>query len=84
LGDRATLVLKRYPQVNAPIRTNTKGQEIFTDVIYGKQSLTDADRGLGAATTPIAEGCERRIEPSSNRSPAAEYPRGASSTGRYR
>ena len=42
LGDRATLVLQHYPQVNAPIRTNTKGQEIFVNVIYGKQSLTDA------------------------------------------
>ena len=32
--------------------------------------------GTGAATTPIAEGYERRIEPSNNRSPAtAEYPR---------
>jgi hypothetical protein len=27
LGDAATLVLHRYLQVNAPIRTNTKGEE---------------------------------------------------------
>jgi hypothetical protein len=66
LDDRATLVLHHYPQVNALIRTNTKGQEIFVNVIYGKQSLTDAGRGLAAATTPIAEGCERRIEPSNS------------------
>jgi hypothetical protein len=83
LGDRATLVLKRYPQVNAPIGTNTKGQEIFANVIYGKQSLTDADRGPGAATTPIAEDHERRIEPSNDRRMTTEDP-AASSTGRHR
>jgi hypothetical protein len=47
LDDCATLVLQRYPEVNAPIRTNGKGEEIFVNVIYGKQSLTDADRRPG-------------------------------------
>jgi hypothetical protein len=55
LGDRATLVLKRYPQVNAHIHTNANDQEFFTDVIYGKQSLTDADRVFGTATNVDAE-----------------------------
>jgi hypothetical protein len=76
LSDRATLVLPCYPEVNALIRTKTKGQENFVNVIYGKQSLIDAGAGPGAATAPTAERCERRIDPSYDRSPAAaEYSR---------
>jgi hypothetical protein len=85
LSDRATLVLPRYPEVNALMRTDAKAQKTFVNVIYGKQSLIDAGAGSAAATMPIAEGCERRIDPSNNRSPAAaDYPRAASSTGRRR
>ena len=36
------------------IRTNAKGQENFRNVIYGKQSLTEAGPGLDAASaSPI-------------------------------
>jgi hypothetical protein len=56
LSDRATLVLPRYPEVNALMRTDAKAQKTFVNVIYGKQSLIDAGAGLGAATMPIAEG----------------------------
>jgi hypothetical protein len=45
MSDRATLVLPCYPEVNALIRTKTKGQENFVNVIYGKQSLIDAGAG---------------------------------------
>jgi hypothetical protein len=65
------------------MRTDTKARKTFVNVIYGKQSLIDAGAGPGTATTPIAEGCEPRIDPPNDRSPAAaEYPRAASSTGR--
>jgi hypothetical protein len=56
LSDRATLVLPRYPEVNALMRTDAKAQKTFVNVIYGKQSLIDAGAGPGAATMPIAEG----------------------------
>ncbi len=42
-GDRATLVLQRYPLVNAldPYKYET-AKKTFANVIYGKQILTDA------------------------------------------
>jgi hypothetical protein len=46
------------------MRTDAKAQKTFVNVIYGKQSLIDAGAGPGAATAPIVEGCERRIDPS--------------------
>ena len=52
LGDSVTLVRRSYPEVNALIRTNPKRQKTFGTVIYGKQSLIDADPPLPAATTP--------------------------------
>jgi hypothetical protein len=71
LGDRATLVRRHYPEVNALIRTNPKCQETFVNVIYGKQSLTThACRSRWQRGRPAA-GCERRIEPPNDRSPAA-------------
>ena len=54
LGDSVTLVRRSYPEVNALIRTNPKCQENFVNVIYGKQSLINADLPLPAAKTP---GC---------------------------
>lgn len=48
------------------MRTDAKAQKTFVNVIYGKQSIIDAGAGPGTATTPIAEGCERRIDPSNN------------------
>jgi hypothetical protein len=65
LGVCATLVRRRYPEVNAPTRKIRKAEKTFVDVSYGKQSLIDAT-APGAATPPIAKGCERRIEPSNN------------------
>jgi len=63
LGDRATLVLHRYSQVNAPVRTSTKGQEIFVDVIYGKQSLT--------AASPVATPADAALPIDLTRPPMA-------------
>jgi hypothetical protein len=84
LGDRVTLVRRSYPEVNALIRTNPKCQKTFVDIIYGKQNLTDAEPAAPGSKTPAAERRERRIRPSNDQSPAAEYLRAASSTRRRR
>src|SRR6185312_1455016 len=87
LDDRATLVLHRYSQVNAPIRTNGKGQKLFVNVIYGKQSLTEVGpvSTPANAALPIDRARPLRIEPPNDdpRRATAEDPV-ASSTGRRR
>jgi hypothetical protein len=52
VGDRATLFLRHYPEVNALIRTHAKGQETFSSLSYGKQSLTMQAGGAREAEGP--------------------------------
>jgi hypothetical protein len=81
LGVCATLVRRRYPEVNALIRKIRKAEKTFVDIIYGKQNLTEAAPPLPAQqrrrSRKAAGGAStcRTID----RLAAAGYPRGCQS-----
>jgi hypothetical protein len=74
LGDRATLFLRPYPEVNALIRMHAKGQETFSSFIYGKQSLTMQAGSGTRRRKPKALDSRTQSRRANPLPDAAEYP----------